>query len=333
MRKVGFGRQWTGYLAGMQAQKLPRFGSSYRGKFIRPGDRLTLLSVLSVMSVSAGGLSCGDEGTPGAVVPPRGGGMGGNAGMSGGVGAGGAGGDGVVEGPIAIPGASGSAGSGGTGTSGSGGRGGSGVIGGFPGISGGGTAGSGPGNGGAGGSAPGASGGTGGRAAGGTPDANPGTPPVEAGRPGADPIEVEECAEVDCPSLFQEVVATCDQGTDEMCKENLTSEDPERLVQCFANGVKKVMTSSDDGNRETWAVTESGSAACYTIQIDFLNDDADTELWVIRSPTGQELGRAVDDAEATIFTCSANGKSYDISDAECPGFDLQAFCDEDASCN
>jgi hypothetical protein len=164
-----------------------------------------------------------------------------------------------------------------------------------------------------------------------TPDG--GVPDAPGAGPGPSiPPPILEACTVDCPGLF-DVIATCYEGPfDLTCKERYISEDPEARVQCFANGVKRYLTTDPaDEDHQTWKVTRPGGAACYSVDVSVLNDDDD--LWVFRSPTGQELGRAVDGDEALVFTCTATGKSFDVSDAECPGFDIDPLCDEDATCN
>jgi hypothetical protein len=162
------------------------------------------------------------------------------------------------------------------------------------------------------------------------PDAGPADGPMTGPVPGTPPPVGNGCR-IDCPGLFN-VVATCFEGTDETCTENFISEDPEVLAQCFPNGVKRYGTfyEEKDPYREAWRVTRPGGAACYTIDISELNDEED--VWVWKSPTGQELGRAVDGKKAMTFTCTSTGKTFEVDDYDCPGFDLEPFCDEDPIC-
>ena len=136
------------------------------------------------------------------------------------------------------------------------------------------------------------------------PDGGPTMPP-DAGSPGSSPVVVESCAMVDCPSLFVDVMGMC-SDTDRMCKESYVSEDPEVLVQCFPNGVKKVMTSDDEGDCETWKVTKPGGAPCYTLEVGF-NEDED--IYIFKSPTGQELGRGRTETTPSSSPAPRTGRS------------------------
>jgi hypothetical protein len=166
-----------------------------------------------------------------------------------------------------------------------------------------------------------------------TPPAQPPSPTPTPGSPPTGPVAVKSCAEVDCPQLFVETINMCDEGRDTMCGIHVTFADPmtpKAFVECFANGVKKRWTVDDD-RRQTWTVTKPDGAACYTLEVIPLAGDEDA--WVFKSPTGEELGRAVRGKDGLFLTCSANDKVYDVTGLDCPGLVLGHRCRADATCN
>ena len=153
-------------------------------------------------------------------------------------------------------------------------------------------------------------------------------PAVDAGRPGA-PIVVYQCSMLDCPRLFVDVIPMCYEGRAPKCRENVLSKNPERWVECYSNGVKKYVTY-DDQDGELWSVLKPGGEACYTLEV---TSDDKSDRSIFKSPTGQELGRLVEDDEGyELFTCAENGKVFDVTEIFCPGLGPGGACDEDPTC-
>ncbi len=162
------------------------------------------------------------------------------------------------------------------------------------------------------------------------PPPAPGMPPTQPPvSPPTGPVEVKSCAEVDCPKLFVETIAMCDVGPDPMCGGYVASEHPTVVVECYGNGVKTIWTTDGD-RRQSWTVLKPDGATCYTLQVTPVTLDEDA--WVFKSPTGEELGRAVRGKDGLFLTCSANRKVYDVTGLDCPGLVLWFRCRGDATC-
>jgi hypothetical protein len=157
------------------------------------------------------------------------------------------------------------------------------------------------------------------------PDAAaPDAPPDTAVYPDAiinSVVTVTHCSQINCPQLTA-LASQCD-ANDQACEMDSLSASVDNF--CHDNGVKKQSTRLYSGPAgqdymTTMRVMKSDGSACYTLVMNG-NDDEDTEYWVFRSPSGQELARAEWNNDLDQLTLLCGGVRYVIGQVGCPGTD------------